>query len=272
MSRTVLVGDIGGTNVRFACAHMCAETGARIEQVSKYPGDNIASFDDALIAYLDQLEGERPARALFAFAGPVENGTVEMTNRDWLIDSRELAKKTGLEGIRLVNDYAAMSRGVAELGDAHFRVLHEGKITDETAPVLVSGPGTGLGMASLLKTPSMGAIRTERRFQWTSASRAVFSIGAVSAKMATMTARKMSVSHKESSPEMIEISLSPNSGKSPARIRGANHEMGNRSRRSRLMNLAAEYCNSSTQRGQDNQRKDLQGRRSDEKETDPVEY
>ena len=154
MSRTVLVGDIGGTNVRFACAHMCAEAGARIEQVSKYPGDDFASFDDALIAYLDQLEGERPARALFAFAGPVENGTVEMTNRDWLIDSRELAKKTGLEDIRLVNDYAAMSRGVAELGDAHFRVLHEGKITDETAPVLVSGPGTGLGMASLLKTKS----------------------------------------------------------------------------------------------------------------------
>ncbi len=154
MSVPVLVGDIGGTNVRFACAHRSVSGAPQIEHISMFPGDDFASFDDALMAYLDQLEGERPQRALFAFAGPVENGMVEMTNRDWLIDSQKLAAKTGLNRVRLVNDYAAMSRGVAELTSEHFRVLHPGRVKDEYAPVLVAGPGTGLGMATLLKTSS----------------------------------------------------------------------------------------------------------------------
>ncbi len=154
MSVPVLVGDIGGTNVRFACAHRSVSGAPQIEHISMFPGDDFASFDDALIAYLDELDGERPERALFAFAGPVENGMVEMTNRDWLIDSQKLAAKTGLDRVRLVNDYAAMSRGVAELTSEHFRVLHPGRVKDEYAPVLVAGPGTGLGMATLLKSPS----------------------------------------------------------------------------------------------------------------------
>ena len=152
MSDTVIVGDIGGTNVRFACAHLDPSGQSTIEHISMLPGDDFKSFDDALMAYLDELGAERPDEALFAFAGPVQDGTVEMTNRDWLIDSHQLATKTGLNRIRLVNDYAAMSRGVAELSGQHFRVLHEGRVLDEAAPVLVAGPGTGLGMATLLKT------------------------------------------------------------------------------------------------------------------------
>lgn len=154
MSGAVLVGDIGGTNVRFACAHRGPSGAPKIDQISMYPGDDFASFDEALLTYLDQLKGDHPESALFAFAGPVENGAVEMTNRDWLIDSQKLVAKTGLDRVRLVNDYAAMSRGVAELSEEHFRVLHEGRVNDQNAPVLVSGPGTGLGMATLLKTPS----------------------------------------------------------------------------------------------------------------------
>ena len=152
MSGCVLVGDIGGTNVRFACAHRGPSGRSRIEHISMLPGDDFDSFDEALIAYLDQLGSERPDEALFAFAGPVQNGMVEMTNRDWLIDSHKLATKTGLNRIRLVNDYAAMSRGVAELSGEHFRVLHEGRVLEETAPILVAGPGTGLGMATLLRS------------------------------------------------------------------------------------------------------------------------
>ncbi|MEO0608161.1 MAG: glucokinase [Pseudomonadota bacterium] len=151
MAQSVLVGDIGGTNVRLARAHLNAQGQACVEQISILPGDDFETFDQALQTYLDKMNGDRPSQALFAFAGPVRNGAVEMTNRDWVIDSLKLAEKTGLERIRLVNDYAAMSRGVVELEPEHFRQLHTVADVDETAPILVAGPGTGLGMATLLR-------------------------------------------------------------------------------------------------------------------------
>lgn len=156
MAQSVIVGDIGGTNVRLARAHLGADGHPHMDQISILPGDDFDTFDDALMAYLDKLNGDRPAHALFAFAGPVRNGAIEMTNRNWVIDSRKLAAKTGLERVRLVNDYAAMSRGVVELAPEHFRTLHAVEDVDTSAPILVAGPGTGLGMATLLRDDVTG--------------------------------------------------------------------------------------------------------------------
>lgn len=150
MTGTVLVGDIGGTNVRFGRAHLNGSGHPKVEDIEILPGDDFNTFDDALEAYLDQLGQKRPDQALFAFAGPVKDGNVQLTNRDWRVNSGKLANKTGLERVRLVNDYAAMARSIPELGPESFRVLHEGRMPQERAPILVAGPGTGLGMATLL--------------------------------------------------------------------------------------------------------------------------
>lgn len=150
MARSVLVGDIGGTNVRFGRAHLNGSGRPEVENIEILPGDNFDSFDAALEVYLNRLEGHRPTAALFAFAGPVKEGNVQLTNRDWLVNSGELAHKTGLERVRVVNDYAAMARSIPELGPDSFKVLHEGRMPQERTPILVAGPGTGLGMATLL--------------------------------------------------------------------------------------------------------------------------
>lgn len=156
MPDSVLVGDIGGTNVRFARARLGFAGHPEIEDVQVLPGDDFPCFDDALKLYLHELGNERPERALFAFAGPVRDGVVRLTNRDWTINGRALAAKLGFQRIRLVNDYAAMARAIPELPDDSFRVLHVGRVPDERAPILVAGPGTGLGMATLLPEGERG--------------------------------------------------------------------------------------------------------------------
>ena len=143
MPDTVLVGDIGGTNVRFGRARLGFAGHPEVGDIAVMAGDNFRTFDDALNVYLGQLGNNRPQQALFAFAGPVRDGVVRLTNRNWTINSRDLAKATGLDRIRLVNDYAAMARSIPELGDESFRVLHKGHVPDERAPILVAGPGTG---------------------------------------------------------------------------------------------------------------------------------
>ncbi|MEP2464250.1 MAG: glucokinase [Henriciella sp.] len=156
MPDSVLVGDIGGTNVRFGRARLGFAGHPEVEDIAIMPGDKFGSFDDALNVYLGQLGNNRPEQALFAFAGPVRDGIVQLTNRDWKVNSRELARKVGLQRIRVVNDYAAMARSIPELGDESFRLLHDGRTPDERSPILVAGPGTGLGMATLLPEGDRG--------------------------------------------------------------------------------------------------------------------
>ncbi len=156
MPDSVLVGDIGGTNVRFGRARLGFAGHPEVEDIAIMPGDKFQTFDDALSVYLGQLGNNRPDRALFAFAGPVRDGIVQLTNRNWTVNSRDLAQKTGLERIRLVNDYAAMARSIPELNDESFRLIHEGRVPDQRAPILVAGPGTGLGMATLLPEGDRG--------------------------------------------------------------------------------------------------------------------
>jgi len=156
MPDSVLVGDIGGTNVRFGRARLGFAGHPEVEDIAVLPGDNFRSFEAALSVYLEQLGNSRPDQALFAFAGPVRDGIVQLTNRDWTVNSRDLAQKTGLERIRVVNDYAAMARSIPELSDDSFHLLHEGRVPEQRAPILVAGPGTGLGMATLLPEGDRG--------------------------------------------------------------------------------------------------------------------
>jgi len=150
MAETVLVGDIGGTNVRFALAHRGQAGKPEIEDVVILPGDAFSCFEKALQHYLSELKGTPPQQALFAFAGPVSKGRVSLTNRNWTIDSQVLADRMRFDQVRLVNDYAAMARSIPTLPETEFSLIHKGTPVSEPAPILVSGPGTGLGVATLL--------------------------------------------------------------------------------------------------------------------------
>ena len=71
-SGSILVGDAGGTNVRFALAHT---DGGRVSvsDIWKRPGADYATFDDALTAFLSET---KPAftGAAFGVAGAVAHG------------------------------------------------------------------------------------------------------------------------------------------------------------------------------------------------------
>lgn len=143
---TVLVGDIGGTNVRFALARAVSGR-VVVSDVWKRPGEEFASFGDAIAAYrqatLAPLDG-----AAFGVAGPVEDGQVQLLHRDWFVDGGEVARRLGVARAVVVNDFMAMARSAPELRDAALRDLAPG----EAAPggsIAVGGPGTGLGMALL---------------------------------------------------------------------------------------------------------------------------
>ena len=59
-------------------------------------------------------------------------------------------------------------------------------------------------------------------------------LGAKSANAVTKSARAISLSQSACIPEITLISLRPKMGKSPARMRGANHAIGKRISKARL--------------------------------------
>lgn len=150
MQGEILVGDIGGTNARFAVAGR-REGKISIEHFLKVPGEAFASFEDALRHYFAQT-GARPSACCLALAGPVDDQQVTLTNRQWRVSASSLKACFGFEDVRLINDFHAMARAVPEYATESFEVILPGT-AKRGAPILVTGPGTGFGVATLLTSP-----------------------------------------------------------------------------------------------------------------------
>ncbi|MFT3722441.1 MAG: glucokinase [Hyphomonadaceae bacterium] len=142
----ILVGDAGGTNVRFALAR---PEGGRIalSAIWKRPGADYPTFEAALDAFLVETNA-KPGAAAFGLAGVVEDGKVELLNRGWVVDLAAVKARLGIERIVAVNDFVAMARSAPELAGDQVRVIHPGK-ADPQGSLAIGGPGTGFGIGVL---------------------------------------------------------------------------------------------------------------------------
>ncbi|MCQ4159707.1 glucokinase [Roseomonas sp. GC11] len=149
MTVTRLVGDIGGTNARFA---LCTPGGLPREErklaVADYPGPV-----EAARAY---LAGRAVEEAVLAVATPVLGDAVAFTNSPWRFSIRAAEAALGVRHLAVINDFAAQAAALPLLEEADLAVLKPGQSRAE-APRLVLGPGTGLGVAWLL--PEGGRLR-----------------------------------------------------------------------------------------------------------------
>lgn len=143
-----LVGDVGGTNCRFALAKGNAQTGVELSHVSKFKVAEYSDFYEALTAYLSDLDS-LPKQAAFALAGPNFNSEIRMTNLNWTVAEDELRSRFGFDIVTLANDFMAMARGAILMPDEAFKTVIAGKV-NYSLPVAVLGPGTGLGVAGVL--------------------------------------------------------------------------------------------------------------------------
>ena len=141
----ILAADIGGTNTRLALIETTG-SGARILERDSADSRAITSLVPRVQRF---LAGKPvPARACFAVAGPVVDGTVQTTNLPWTIRTAELAREIGIPDTTLINDFAAVGESLALLSPAELFTLQAGR-RDPTGPVALIGAGTGLGQGFL---------------------------------------------------------------------------------------------------------------------------
>jgi len=146
--------DLGGTNVRFAIAE--AEAGqvrTLGEPTTLYTGD-YGGLDFAWAAYAAQAGRALPRAASLAVACPIGGEVLKLTNSAWVMRPATLADELGVDRMTLVNDFGAVGHAVAQLSPAHLRhVAGPDRALPEQGVIGIVGPGTGLGVAQLLRQP-----------------------------------------------------------------------------------------------------------------------
>jgi glucokinase len=144
----ILVGDIGGTNARFAVVE---HAGAATSEPQIVHTADFATIDDAIRAAVLEKLGIQPRSALLALAGPVIGDEIPLTNCPWVVKPRKMAGTVGLADVMLLNDFEAQALAVVALGDHHVEKIGGGEALPHAGRAVL-GPGTGLGVAGLIKT------------------------------------------------------------------------------------------------------------------------
>ncbi|MBU1213138.1 MAG: glucokinase [Alphaproteobacteria bacterium] len=163
MTGTVLLGDIGGTNARFAVSDAPGE----LQAVRSYKAVDYPRFEDALASYIAHLRADRNVAfkaVRIAAAGPVgADCEVALTNSPWRISKAGLRAAVGVDCAELFNDLEAVAFALP-----HLRPGDDRPIGDPAKPIcpgnlLAVNVGTGFGAAIAFRSGEGGfsAIATE---------------------------------------------------------------------------------------------------------------
>jgi glucokinase, proteobacterial type len=140
-----VVGDIGGTHIRFA---LCRD----IHDISRTWIRKTADYHDLeqpLREFLAQ-DGMPPCQsAVIGIANPVAGDRIRMTNAQWEFSIEETRRALNFEGLTLINDFTALALSIPHLPSDELELIGSGAPVRGT-PIGVVGPGTGLGVSGLI--------------------------------------------------------------------------------------------------------------------------
>jgi glucokinase len=148
---TLLIGDIGGTNARFALATW-GQAGFEHNL-----GLRCVDFDDieqAIAHYLAEVGAASPDRVCLAVAGPTDGQQATLTNNPWQISAARLSRRFRGAPVNLVNDFTAIAHALPHLRTADWLDIGPvlpGEPAHADLTIGVIGPGTGLGVSALLR-------------------------------------------------------------------------------------------------------------------------
>ncbi len=172
MQSARLVGDIGGTNARFALLD-----DNNTPQGSKtLPCRDFSNLHSAIEAFLQGSTVEQLHSAAVAVATPVSGDQVKLTNNHWSFSIEKTKQRLKISELHILNDFTAQALAVPHLQSNYLQQIGGGTV-DAKAPVGILGAGTGLGVSGLVYsesgtwTPLQGegghvtaTVRTQREF------------------------------------------------------------------------------------------------------------
>lgn len=149
-----IAADVGGTHVRIGLVRASGNPAHPIDVLSyrKYVCAEYPGLVEILEDFIASLEGSTVREGAIACAGyALEDGSIITVNLPWPVSLNEIRQRLGLADFRLVNDFEAVAHAAAYV-DASEVLRLTGPATVAPGPMLVVGPGTGLGAAVWIPT------------------------------------------------------------------------------------------------------------------------
>lgn len=141
-----LVGDIGGTNARFA---LVADGSSQPQQEQVMRCAEFDGLEQAIRRYLADHGNPGIREAALDVATGITGDFVQLTNGPWGFSIERTRQALALDRLHVINDFSALALSVPTLQPRELRQVGGGKPVAGTA-IAVIGPGTGLGVSGLL--------------------------------------------------------------------------------------------------------------------------
>ncbi|MDQ3078763.1 MAG: glucokinase, partial [Pseudomonadota bacterium] len=161
--RQIVTADVGGTHARFALASIDAGGVVALDRLLTLRTAEHATFQLAWEAFGRHVGTPLPREIAIALAGPVGSDILKLTNNPWMIQPDQIGAQLSVDRHMIVNDFGAVAHAVAGLDESFFRhVCGEDRPLPADGVTTVIGPGTGLGVAALVRRPNFSdVIETE---------------------------------------------------------------------------------------------------------------
>ena len=156
---SVLVGDVGGTNIRLNIRRISKDPKVPhtvVEKVKLYT-QKYPSLEAAIEEYLTPYKNTEnyPLYAVIGLPGVIKNNElIKCANiKHWpKANGDEYAKKFGIKKFLFINDFACNAYGIQTnlIKDEDYIIINDVP-AEEGGPKGIIGPGSGLGNAFLIK-------------------------------------------------------------------------------------------------------------------------
>jgi glucokinase len=149
-----LIADIGATNTR--CALL--DDRGHIVATEHFVNSEFADLGALLVTYLRRRrDSDQPREAALAIAAPVLGDAVRMININWSFSQTALREQLKVSRLLMHNDFEAIARGLPDLTHEDLDQIGAGLGTPRSTQAVL-GPGSGLGVASLIPSADSWAV------------------------------------------------------------------------------------------------------------------
>lgn len=148
----LVAADIGGNHARFALANVERGRVTKLNEAVTLRTAEHASLPTAWEIFGERLGRALPRAAAIAVACPIAGDVLKLTNNPWIIRPALIAERLGVDRVTLINDFGAVGHAVVQVGPEHLRHLcGPDRPLPERGVISIIGPGTGLGVAHVLR-------------------------------------------------------------------------------------------------------------------------
>jgi glucokinase len=146
--RSFLAADVGGTHARLGLIAAAAKGGRpEILAYRTYCCSDHPHLEDIIRCFCEELDVQ-PRKLVPACAGYMHAGSVINKNLAWRVMPQAMKESLGLDSVTFLNDLEALAYAVGHVASHHATTLKAPMVSaPENGPIVIVGPGTGLGAA-----------------------------------------------------------------------------------------------------------------------------